>query len=118
MKGSRFSFLMVLIPLLMLCFISVPVLSDSGDEDPWDADDSGNSDGTYHDTLPSEDLGFDVAPNDPDAPLDWLTSLVFSISLEVTDFFFGGTNQPLVVTPDVQQEQGTDDVSMSGSNRN
>ncbi len=118
MRGSRFSFLMVLVPLLMLCFISVPILSDSGDEDPWDADNSGGSDGTYHDTIPMEDLTLDVVPNGSDVINDWLTSLIFSISLEVTDYFFGGTTQSQNVTTDVSRDQGTESTSMSGSSRN
>ncbi len=118
MKGSRFSFLMVLVPLLMLCFIYVPVLSDSGDEDPWDADNSGGSDGTSHDTIPIEDLTQDVVPYGSDVTSDWLTSLIFSISLEVTDYFFGGTTQSQNVTTDVNRGQGIESTSMSGSNRN
>lgn len=116
MKGSRFSFLMVLLPLLMLCFISVPVLSGSGDEDPWDADNTDPSDGTYHDTIPAEDLTLQVVPDGPDVFDDWLTSLIFSISLEVTDYFFGGTVQSQNVTSEVSRDQGRESASMSGTN--
>lgn len=118
MKGSRFSFLMVLVPLLMLCFIYVPVLSGSGDEDPWDADNSGGSDGTDHDTIPMEDLTMDVVPDDSDVISDWFTSLVFSISLEVTDYLFGGTTQSQSVTTDDARDQGIESASMSGSSSN
>ena len=120
MRGSRFSFLMVLVPLLMLCFISVPVLSGSGDEDPWDADNTDPSDGTYNDTIPMEELTLDVDPNpnDSDVSSDWFTSLIFSVSLEVTDYFFGGITQSQNVTTDVSRDQGRESASMSGSSRN
>lgn len=118
MRGSRLSFLMVLLPLLMLCFISVPVLSGSGDEDPWDADETDPSDGTYHDTIPAADLALNVVPGEPGVYGDWLTSLVFSISLEVTDYFFGGTTQSENVTTEVSGDQDSESASTSGSLRN
>lgn len=118
MRGSRFGFLMVLVPLLMLCFISVPVLSGSGDEDPWDADDTGPSDGTYHDTIPATDLNLNVVPNDSDVSTDWLTSLIFSISLDLTDYFFGDTSQSQALTTDDSRDRDRVSASMSGSNRN
>ena len=118
MRGSRFSFLVVLVPLLMLCFISVPVLSGSGDEDPWDADATGNSDGVSPDTTSTVVGILEVIPDGSDVNDDWLTSLIFTISLEVTDYFFGGTTQSQNVTTDVSRDQGRESTSMSGSSRN
>jgi hypothetical protein len=96
----------------------VPVLSGSGDEDPWDADDTGPSDGTYRDTIPTVDLSLNVVPNDSNVGGDWWTSLVFSVSLQVADYFFSGATQSQNATADVNRGQGRESTSMSGSNRN
>jgi hypothetical protein len=118
MRGSRFSFLMVLIPLLMLCFISVPVLSDSGEEDPWDADNDGNSDGAQSDTLPMEDVTLNGAIDDDDSYSCLFSSLVFTISLEITDYFFGDSVESLGVISDKSRNQSREDASTSVSSRN
>ena len=88
MKSIKRNLLFLLISLMLVSFLSAPVFSGGGDEDPWDADNSGDYDGTTTDTI---DFGAVVYSTDEGTGGDFnpYSDLIFTISFELANLLFG-----------------------------
>lgn len=80
-----------MISAFCVCFLSVPVFSDSGDEDPWDADNSDPSDGIFIDTSDTSGglLLLDVADGIQEPGSDWIIDLLISMPYQFSTYFYG-----------------------------
>jgi len=94
MKNNRLLMVMLIAVLSCLFFVSVPILADGGEEDPWDAD-GGNSDGS---TGAGGDLGgggyllLDIY--NPTVPgQNSLTGFMFTISYDIANYLFGNRSE-------------------------
>lgn len=81
----------LMLAALCVCFLSVPVFSDDGDEDPWDADNSGPGDGTFIDTSDGGGglLMTDAIDGAQDPGSDWLLDLLTSLPYQFSTYFYG-----------------------------
>lgn len=96
MKVTRLLMVMLLAVLSCLLIVSVPILADGGDEDPWDADggtggegddgSTGSDDGDHNGgegyLLESFNDPFGLGQNS-------LMGLMFTISYDIANYFFG-----------------------------
>ncbi len=84
MKSARSLFMIFFVALLLVSFVSLPVLSGSGDEDPWGADGEEGTTGGSSDSLVvvSSDNVF-YSNIGVGADIGTFEDLVFSISFEV-----------------------------------
>ena len=111
MKSTRSLFVMLFAALLLVSFVSLPVLSSNGDEDPWGADDNdGTTGGTdslvivniYNPLESSIGAGTGIGT---------LEDLVFSVSFEIVYYLFGSSfsssSQPAVSDTQVTTEGNT-----------
>lgn len=92
MKVNRLLMVMLMAVMSCLLIVSVPILADGGDEDPWDADGGSNdgstgSDGSDHSG--GEGLLL-LALDEPFGPgQNSLMGLVYAISYDIVNYFFG-----------------------------
>ena len=106
MKSTRSLFMMLFVTLLLVSFMSLPVLSGNGDEDPWGADNQdGTTGGSSNDSLVIVNSGNILYSNiGIGAGIGTLEDLVFSVSFEIVYYLFGSSfdsiSQP--VAPDTQ----------------
>ncbi len=117
MRSSKLKLMMIILSLLLVSFLSVPVYSGNGDEDPWDADGTdGPNDGTIGDiVIPGHELKSIEIEDDPGmvTPLD---NLIFSISFEIVNFFYGSSRMPtsqLLVNRSVTDSRINGSVNLS-----
>lgn len=86
-----------MLSLIFACFISVPVYSGSGDENPWDADnlkegglgDVGDSVFLYS---AGEPVVRGASENSGYKDFDWFESLAFGLSYQVSIWFKGNNS--------------------------
>ncbi|MEA1981651.1 MAG: hypothetical protein U9N54_11870 [candidate division Zixibacteria bacterium] len=110
MKSSRSLFMMFLIALLLVGFMSLPVLSSNGDEDPWGADgEEGTTGSVSNDSLVIVSSGNVLYSNiGVGAEIGTFEDLVFSISFEVIYYLFGSSfdssSQPIISDTQVTNE--------------
>lgn len=86
-----------MLSLIFACFISVPVYSGWGDENPWDADNLEEEDlGDTVNIIVEESAGRPTLRATPDdgggRGLDWLESLAFGLSYQVSVWFKGNNS--------------------------
>ncbi|RKX18921.1 MAG: hypothetical protein DRP35_08525 [Candidatus Zixiibacteriota bacterium] len=100
------------VALLLVSFVSLPVLSGSGDEDPWGADGEEGTTGGSSDSLVvvSSDNVF-YSNIGVGADIGTFEDLVFSISFEVVYYLFGSSFdsnlQPAVSDTQIITEENT-----------
>lgn len=113
MKSTRSLFMMLFVALLLVSFMSLPVLSGNGDEDPWGADDSdGITGGTSDDSLVMVNSDNTLYSNiGIGADIGTLEDLIFSISFEVVYYLFGNpsvsSSQPAVSDTPITTERNS-----------
>ena len=93
MKVTRLLMVMLIAVLSGLFFVSVPILADGGDEDPWDADGGGNDDGSTGGDDGDHNGGEGnllLAFEDPiGLGQNSLMGLFFTISYDIANYYFG-----------------------------
>ena len=99
MKVTRLMMIMLLAVLSCLLIVSVPILADGGDEDPWDADggaDGGSTGGDDGDHNGGEGYLLMVL-DDPLGPgQNSLMGLMVTISFDIANYLFGSQPDGLV----------------------